>query len=350
MAGRYKALILILLTAGVLLLGGCSLFQSDRPTQATLPQQAATVSPTAAASQETSPAPAEEGYTVTLPLTLSEARLSAWNEALERAQSRIETMDDRTLLLQLMVLYPEVIGTDVPSLKAESVLLSEYPVGGLLLRSQNVDSKAQLRELTGGLQAAAQTPLLILAEEEGGRNVTVRKKLELSVIGNMFSYRGDGLARAYANAWQLADDLVSNGINTDLAPVADVWSELTNRAIGDRAYSDDFQKAAALVREAVKGFRDRNVICTLKHFPGLGEAELSVKKAKVAELDKDKASLLKDELLPFAAGIEAGADMVMIANARIPQLDETNAAPFSYAVVTLLSERTSERRFARIDL
>ena len=336
MGRRYRIALLIVLMAGVWAMAGCSLFGGSETTEGfTLPPIFPENTIPAAVpteTQETLP----PGETPLFPLTLSYERSLVWQAALERADSRIEKMEDRELLLQLLIVTPEIVGKDVPVLKAEENLLEEYPVGGVLIRSQNADGSAQLKALTAGYQESARIPLLILAEEEGGRNVTVMKKLDLPRISNMFSYRGDGLAKAYDNARTIASGLADLGINTDLAPVADVWSELENRTIGERAYSDDFEKASQLVAEAVRGFRSQNVICTLKHFPGLGTSVLPSKQSAAVRLEKTKKQLLEEDLLPFAAGIQAGADVVMIGNAFVPQLDDAAPAPFSYAVVTLL--------------
>ena len=52
-------------------------------------------------------------------------------------------------------------------------------------------------------------------------------------------------------------------------------------------------------------------------------------------MTKSLEELREAELLPFRAGIEAGADMVMIGHLTVPDLDE-KPAPFSRAVVTEL--------------
>ncbi|MBO4872117.1 MAG: glycoside hydrolase family 3 protein [Lachnospiraceae bacterium] len=265
---------------------------------------------------------------------LSEEELQKKESARERAAAIAAEMTETELICQLMIVYPEAVSPEITAVDAAGNLLQEYPVGGLLLRSQNAESEEQLQTLIRDLQKASAVPLLILAEEEGGRTVTFMKTLEQPTVRNMFSYRGDGLARAFLNAQQLAENLASLGINADLAPVTDVWSDLENRNIGERAYGDSFVKTAELIAEAVKGFHSRKTICTLKYFPGSGEAVPLEKKSPIAVLNKSEAELRRGELIPYAAGIAAGADMVMIGNLQLPQLDPNNLAPFSSKVVT----------------
>ena len=105
-----------------------------------------------------------------------------------------------------------------------------------------------------------------------------------------------------------------------------------NTVIGDRAYSDDYAQAAALVKAAAQGFADSGIISVLKHFPGHGDTEedshdgLAYVKATVEELKKN-------ELQPFKAGIEGGADMVMVGHLVVSDLDPDTPATLSSKVI-----------------
>ena len=148
------------------------------------------------------------------------------------------------------------------------------------------------------------------------------------------SYSDEGPEKAISTAEIIAGDLRAHGLNGDLAPVADVWSNPDNPVIRTRAYSDDFDQASELVAAAVEGFHAGGVLCTLKHFPGHGDTA-SDSHYGAAYVTKSREELQEGELKPFRAGIEAGADMVMIGHLTVPALDEA-PAPFSYAIVTEL--------------
>ena len=122
------------------------------------------------------------------------------------------------------------------------------------------------------------------------------------------------------------------GFNTDLAPVADVWSNPGNTVIGDRAYSDSFSQAASLIPSAVRGFHDGGVGTALKHFPGHGDTLADSHNSSVY-VSKTLEQLRQSEFLPFKAGIDAGSDMVMIGHLTLTEIDE-QPAPFSYRIVT----------------
>ena len=237
-------------------------------------------------------------------------------------------------LWQLLVVRPgDLVGIEpVTSLdESEVALLRGFPAGGFFLNAGNMKDSEQLKALTNALTADAEITPLVLCDEEGGTVARLMNTVDTTRIGSMYSYREQGTETAFQNARTIGTDLRDHGLNADLAPVADVWSNPANTVIHTRAYSDDFAQAAELVTAAVEGFHAGGVACTLKHFPGHGDtAEDSHNGA--AYVHKTLEELREEELLPFRAGIEAGADMVMIGHLTVPALDEL-PAPFSPVVV-----------------
>ena len=108
--------------------------------------------------------------------------------------------------------------------------------------------------------------------------------------------------------------------------------------IGDRAYSDDFGQAAELVAAAVEGFHDAGVINCVKHFPGHGDTSTDSHEG-TAIVDKSLEELMDGEFKPFIAGMEAGADMVMVGHITLTQVDDVPAT-ISYAVTTGILRET----------
>jgi beta-N-acetylhexosaminidase len=240
-------------------------------------------------------------------------------------------------LCQMLILRPGDLGGGEPVTAVDESIrrgLAETPVGGFFLDAGNMEDSDQLRLLTAELKAASPILPLILCDEEGGTVSRLMRTVGTTQVGAMYSYRNEGPEKAFSNAEIIAGDLTAHGLNGDLAPVADVWSNPDNPVIRTRAYSDDFAQAAELVAAAVEGFHAGGVACTLKHFPGHGDTA-SDSHYGAAYVTKSLEELRKEELLPFLAGIEAGADMVMIGHLTVPALDEA-PAPFSHAVVTEL--------------
>ena len=256
----------------------------------------------------------------------------------ERAWEIMAEMSEREKICQLFIVYPEDIGTVTG---ADETLLSgleSYPVGGFVFSAENLEAGSETTiETVGKMQEWSKLGLIITADEEGGRVNRLMSTLDTTWIDNMLSHKDMGAQTAYDNAATIAADLKVHGFNTDLAPVADVLSNPENTVIGDRAYSDDFRQAAELVASAVRGFSDSGVICALKHFPGHGDtAEDS--HFDPAIVRKSPEQLREEEFLPFIAGIEAGADMVMIGHLTIPMLSDEPATVSREIVTGLLRE------------
>ncbi|MGM9670879.1 MAG: glycoside hydrolase family 3 N-terminal domain-containing protein [Oscillospiraceae bacterium] len=259
----------------------------------------------------------------------------------DRAQTLLDGMTAREKICQLLIVSPEALTADgaaVTELTPElTAALQDYPVGGFLLSTGNLETREQTVQLISGLQGASATRLFICADEEGGQVGRLMYTIGTTKLNSMFSYRALGTQTAYDNAVTLATDLQSCGFNVDFAPVADVWSNPKNTVIGDRAYSDDYDEAAELVAAAVQGFRDSNTICCLKHFPGHGSTETDSHQ-QAAIVNQTLHKLLQEDLKPFISGMEAGADMVMVGHLTVPSMDEQPAS-MSYKLVTSLLRR-----------
>lgn len=255
----------------------------------------------------------------------------------DAAQTLLDGMTTQEKICQLLIVHPEALtgGGTVTGMTDElTAALREYPVGGVLLSAGNMTSGEQLAALTAALSNGCKTAPLISVDEEGGRVARLMNTVGTTKLGSMYSYRAQGTQGAHDNAQIIARDIAAYGFNTDFAPVADVWTNKRSNAIGDRAYSDDYDEAAELVAAAVKGFHDGGVICCLKHFPGHGSTAADSHDG-AATVDKTLPQLRQEDLKPFVSGIAAGADMVMVGHLTVPTMDDAPAS-VSHKIVTNL--------------
>ena len=256
----------------------------------------------------------------------------------DAAQTLLDGMTTQEKICQLLIVHPEALtgGGTVTGMTDElAAALRAYPVGGLLLSAGNMTSGEQLAALTGALADGCKTAPLISVDEEGGRVARLMNTVGTTKLGSMYSYRAQGTQGAHDNAQTIARDIAAYGFNTDFAPVADVWTNKRSNAIGDRAYSDDYDEAAELVAAAVKGFHDGGVICCLKHFPGHGSTATDSHNG-AATVDKTLPQLRQEDLKPFVSGIAAGADMVMVGHLTVPTMDDAPASLSRKIVTNLL--------------
>ena len=276
------------------------------------------------------PSPTPRTSASPTPRTSAEVRKDA-------AQALLDGMTTHEKICQLLIVQPEVLtgGSTVTGMTDElAAALRAYPVGGLLLSAGNMTSGEQLTALTAALSNGCKTAPLISVDEEGGRVARLMNTVGTTKLGSMYSYRAQGTQGAHDNAQTIARDIAAYGFNTDFAPVADVWTNKRSNAIGDRAYSDDYDEAAELVAAAVKGFHDGGVICCLKHFPGHGSTKTDSHDG-AATVDKTLPQLRQEDLKPFMSGIAAGADMVMVGHLTVPTMDDVPAS-VSHKIVTNL--------------
>ena len=123
------------------------------------------------------------------------------------------------------------------------------------------------------------------------------------------------------------------GVNVDFAPVADVNSNPDNPVIGDRSYSADAQTAARFVGAVTQGLQASGVLACLKHFPGHGDT-YEDSHSTLPRVTYDRSRLDSVELVPFEAGIAAGAAMTMVGHILYPALGaETTPASLTPEVI-----------------
>ncbi len=259
---------------------------------------------------------------------------TAGNEAdnLDQYDRIISQMSLHEKICQMFIVTPESLtGFDVVTASGDATRssLEQYPVGGLIYFSANLESMDQAKEMLSGAKGIQKDldliPLFYAIDEEGGDVARCADALGTTSFDPMYLYKEKGTDTAYSNAKTIAGDISSIGFNLDFAPVADTWSNPANTVIGQRAYSDDFAETAELVAAAVKGFSDGGVYCSVKHFPGHGDtAEDSHYGTAVSA--KTLAELEQNEYLAFKKGIEAGADMVMMGHITMTSVDQLPAS------------------------
>lgn len=256
-------------------------------------------------------------------------------EGSDIVEKTLADMSLRDKVCQMMFVRPESItGIDVVTAAGDTTksALEQYPVGGIVYFAQNMESKDQVKEMIDNSQSYSKVGLFISTDEEGGMVNRLMNTVGTTYIDSMYNYKDEGIQKAHDNAYTIASEMAALGFNMDFAPVADVWSNPDNTVIGERAYSDDYSQAAELVGSAVKGFEDGDIMCTLKHFPGHGDtAEDSHYSSAYVKRTKDE--IMADEMQPFTAGIDAGAEFVMVGHLIVPDIDELPAT-LSYKITT----------------
>ena len=202
-------------------------------------------------------------------------------------------------------------------------------IGGLII---SVGSPLDIATKLNALQLRSRLPLLISADLEWGAGMRV---VGATAFPQIMAVGATGDPHdAFTIGAAAAVEGRAVGIHVNFAPDADVNNNPANPIINIRSFGEDPRTVSRLVAEYVRGLHDYGMLATLKHFPGHGDTEtdshigLPVITAGYARLD----SL---ELVPFRAGIAAGADVVMSAHIAFPALTgSSEPATVSAAVLT----------------
>lgn len=257
----------------------------------------------------------------------------AWGPAeadLARATEIAEEMDDEELAGQVII--ARYSGTDPATAAA---LVETHHLAGVILFSENIASVDQVRQSAQAVQDAHAAsgrpwPAVVSVDNEGG---SVQRMSAQS--GGWTSFPPFAAAGAADDhqvvsgaAQAMGIELRASGVNTTYAPVADVSIGAQDPTINMRAAGSDSQVVSRTVTSALEGFADAGVLSALKHFPGHGALRVDSHE-ELPVLSATEAELAERDLLPFQAGIEAGAPMVMMGHIAVQDWDEGVPASLS---------------------
>jgi beta-N-acetylhexosaminidase len=198
----------------------------------------------------------------------------------------------------------------------------ESGLGGVVLFARNVESPDQVAELTAGLRAG-RPELVVAIDEEGGDVTRLEAASGSSYPGSWALGVVDDPALTEGVAAAIGADLAAAGVNVNLAPVADVNSNPRNPIVGIRSFGSDEELVARHVAAFVTGLQRIGVAACVKHFPGHGDTqEDSHLELPTVRRDEETMAAM---LLPFRAGLDAGARAVMTAHIRVAGLDDAPA-------------------------
>jgi beta-N-acetylhexosaminidase len=217
----------------------------------------------------------------------------------------------------------------VRDLKVGAIVLFDIDVtGDATLGSRNITSKQRLARMTAQLQAWADYPLLIATDQEGGKVARLKPQYGfLPTVTAEYLGTADNEDTTRYYAARLAREMRESGVNVNLAPVVDVLNHEC-AAVGHylRCFSTDPQTIACHARWFIDECHNQGVLCTLKHFPGHGNA---IDDSHYGFVDVTNG-WTPTELEPFKALIDAGkADLIMTAHLFNRHIDEEYPATLS---------------------
>jgi len=233
----------------------------------------------------------------------------------------------------------DVVGTELT--EADIARLTHPSTGGVILFARNFTSREQVTELVNAIHDVRNPPLPIAVDQEGGRVQRFREGFtRLPAARSILNYANNDITQAttYARelSWLMASELRTVGVDFSFAPVLDL-NYGVSEVIGDRAFGDTPDQVDPIASAWMLGARDAGMISVGKHFPGHGAVVADSHLALPID-ERDKETLFKQDIQPFAKLINQGLEGIMPAHVIYSQIDKDLAGFSSFWLQTVLRE------------
>jgi beta-N-acetylhexosaminidase len=214
--------------------------------------------------------------------------------------------------------------------------------GGVILFAHNFQSPSQLLELTAEIRSLRTPELFLCVDHEGGRVQRFREGFTplppMRQLGVLWERDREAARRAaQAIAYVAAAELAAHGVDFSFAPVLDL-DYGGSSVIGNRALHYDPNAVGALAAEIVRGFAAGGTPAVGKHFPGHGFATADSHVA-VPRDEREVATIMKKDVAPYRAAIDAGLAGVMPAHVIYPKADAEPAGYSKYWLQDVLRSK-----------
>jgi beta-N-acetylhexosaminidase len=211
-------------------------------------------------------------------------------------------------------------------------LIRKYQLGGVILFSENIGTKEDIKEHIELLQRSSTIPLFMMIDQEGGRVNRITQDFPL-FPANLYYGKKEDKEGVYEANRQTARELKKLGINVNLAPVVDVLTNPANPVIGDRSFGSEPELVSEFSKIAIEATRDEGILACAKHFPGIGD--ISVDPHKTLPFNSNsKERFEKIDFLPFRTAISCEVDFIMSSHVMATELDSSFPATLSKKICT----------------
>ena len=337
-----KKITAVLLCFLLLGLGGCAQPVPAEPTPLTVigttaPPETTTAAPIQTTTQDTAArttVPYSTAATSRTSLVSATTQTAAATRSVRSAdvEARFSVMTTEEKVGQLFCVS---LSESESLTEADREMLQDCHFGNIILYSANIRSCSQLAALNASLldTISADTGIcpFIAVDQEGGTVMRIVDACTAPPAMAVGSAGDPSLARQLGE--MMGAQLRTLGINVNLAPVADINSNPDNPVIGSRSFSEDPEIAAVFVSAYTEGLQSAGVLACLKHFPGHGNTALDSHTA-LPSVSYSRQRLDSAELVPFRAGIAAGAAMTLVGHILYPALGaDTVPASLSRSVI-----------------
>lgn len=210
---------------------------------------------------------------------------------------------------------------------------------GFILFARNLETPAQIRDLTASLRDAVGRDAPILIDQEGGRVARLRAphwREWLPALDQVAASRPGQAARGFwIRSRLIAAELRALGIDVNCAPIVDVPAEGVHPIILNRCYGRDGSTVAEVGRAVAEGLLAGGVLPVLKHIPGHGRP-VADSHEELPRTDAAMADLQAVDFAPFRT--LADLPLAMTAHVIYDAVDPDLPATMSPGVIRLIRD------------
>lgn len=241
--------------------------------------------------------------------------------------SFINSMTIEEKVAGMFITTPESITgvrTAIAAGSSTSKALMDYPVGGILYNTKNIQDTAQFKEMIYNTRTFSKYELFIAIEEEGGETgpLFAGGLISEPVLSQKEIGETSGISGAYSAGISIGSALTGLGVNVNLAPVSDVTGE-NNSFIAPRTYGSDVATTVSLTKNMLKGLSDQSVYGCLKYFPGHSDVTMDTNRGRGVS-KRTKADLEACEFEMVKMAIEEKVPFLMVSHVAMPEITGDN--------------------------
>ena len=217
------------------------------------------------------------------------------------------------------------------------MMINQLHAGGVIMYEFQMQTFNQTKHDIAEMQQHATFPLLISTDEEGGPYVHRLKNIYGLRMSATDIYNTGDPNVATQQGHKVAHDLLSLGINENLAPDVDV-NLVNGYDMVTRTFGNDPNSVITYAGAYMRALQSDGVVACIKHFPGLGDAVTDAH-TSLPVVNRTKAQIYATELAPYKYFIQSqnpldNPGMIMPTDVLMPAIDPVMPAELSHTFMT----------------
>ena len=193
-----------------------------------------------------------------------------------------------------LIWIPAWSDKDISQSVEVSDIIRKSGVGGIIFFQGTPEKQV---ELTNFYQKISKVPLIIATDAEWGLGMRLNNVEKFPFQMTLGAIQNDSLIYLMGKA--VADQSKREGVNMNLAPVADINNNAMNPVINYRSFGENKKNVTSKTLMYMKGMQDQNFLATAKHFPGHGDTDVD-SHYDLPLINHSRERLDSLELFPFA--------------------------------------------------